>query len=163
MSIRNCGELGLNLQKIISRLMANDNLVKLLYYVNKDPYAGAVLDAEQKNKQIFEKLIKVTPRVIEDDENKSIVVVYVGAGRKNPTNSEFKTVEFVIDVIVPLDQWVIKDSNLRPFAILGEIQNSLEGKTINGLGEISGGNFELTKLTDKVSIYSQTFSIVEYD
>jgi hypothetical protein len=58
---------------------------------------------------------------------------------------------------------VIKDSNLRPFAILGEIQNSLEGKTINGLGEISGGNFELTKLTDKVSIYSQTFSIVEYD
>lgn len=163
MSIRNCGELGLNLQKIISRLMANDNLVKLLYYVNKDPYAGVALDAEQKNKQIFEKLIKITPRVIEDDENKSIVVVYVGAGRKNPTNSEFKTVEFVVDVIVPLDQWVIKDSNLRPFAILGEIQNSLEGKTINGLGEISGGNFELTKLTDKVSIYSQTFSIVEYD
>ena len=163
MSIRNCGELGLNLQKVVSRLMANDDLVKLLYYTNKDPYTGAALGTEEKQKSVFEKLIKIVPRVIEDDDNKSIVVVYVGAGRKNPTNSEFKTVEFVIDVIVPLDQWVIKDSNLRPFAILGEIQNSLEGKTINGLGEISGGNFELTKLTDKVSIYSQTFSIVEYD
>lgn len=163
MSIRNCGELGLNLQKVVSRLMANDNLVKLLYYTNKDPYAETALGVEEKQKLIFEKLIKITPRVIEDDENKSIIVVYIGAGRKNPNNSEFKTVEIVIDVIVPLDQWVIKDSNLRPFAILGEIQNSLEGKTINGLGEISGGNFELTKLTDKVSIYSQSFSIIEYD
>ena len=163
MSIRNCGELGINLQKIVSRLLANDNLVNLLYYENKDPLAGAVLSTEDKNNKIFEKLIKVTPRVIEDDQNKSIVVVYVGRGRKNSSNSEFKTVEIVVDVIVPLETWVIKNSNLRPFAILGEIQNSLEGKTINGLGEISGGDFELTKLTDKISIYSQTFSIVEYD
>jgi hypothetical protein len=103
MSIRNCGELGLNLQKVVSRLMANDNLVKLLYYTNKDPYAETALGAEEKQKLIFEKLIKITPRVIEDDENKSIVVVYIGAGRKNPNNSEFKTVEIVIDVIVPLD------------------------------------------------------------
>jgi hypothetical protein len=49
---------------------------------------------------------------------------------------------------------MIKDSNLRPFAILGEVQNSLEGKTINGLGKIAGGDFELTRLTDKTSIYS---------
>ncbi len=163
MSIRNCGELGINLQKIVSRLLVNDNLVKLLYYENKDPLAGAILTVEEKNKEIFEKLIKVTPRVIEDDENKSVVVVYVGRGRKNSSNSEFKTVDIVVDVVVPLETWVIKNSNLRPFAILGEIQNSLEGKTINGLGAISGGDFELTKLTDKTSIYSQTFSIVEYD
>lgn len=163
MSIRNCGELGINLQKIVSRLLANDDLVKLLYYENKDPLAGAALTAEEKNKEIFEKLIKVTPRVIEDDENKSVVVIYVGRGRKNSSNSEFKTVDIVVDVVVPLETWVIKNSNLRPFAILGEIQNSLEGKTINGLGAISGGDFELTKLTDKTSIYSQTFSIIEYD
>lgn len=163
MSIRNCGELGINLQKIISRLMSNDNLVKLLYYESKDPYAGEALTTEQKAKLVYEKLIKITPRAIEDDNNKSIVVIYIGAGRKNKDNSEFKTVEFVVDVIVPLEQWVIKDSNLRPFAILGNIQESLEGKTINGLGAISGGDFELTNLTDKVSIYSQVFSITEYD
>ena len=37
MSVRNCGEIGVNLQKIVARLMANDNLVKLLYYTDKDP------------------------------------------------------------------------------------------------------------------------------
>ena len=83
--------------------MNNDNLVKLLYYENKDPYAGETLTTEQKAKLVYEKLIKVTPRVIEDDNNKSIVIVYVGAGRKNKGNSEFKTVEFVVDVIVPLE------------------------------------------------------------
>lgn len=163
MSVRNCGELGINLQKIVSRLLANDDLVKLLYYEGKDPFGSTVLTTEEKNKLIFEKLIKITPRVTEDDANKSIVVIYVGGGRKNLGNSEFRTIEFIVDVFTPLDQWVIKDSNLRPFAILGEIQKSLDGKTINGLGKISGGDFELSNLTDKHSIYTQKFSIVEYD
>ena len=38
MGARNCQELGINLQKICSRLMANDNLVKLLYYTEIDPF-----------------------------------------------------------------------------------------------------------------------------
>ena len=163
MSIRNCGELGINLQKIVSRLLANDNLVKLLYYQNKDPLSGEAFSVEQKQKEIFEKLIRIIPRITEDDTNQSVVVIYTKGGRKNLNNSEFRTIEFVVDVWVPLDQWIIKDSNLRPFAILGEIQESLEGKTINGLGKIQGGDFELSRLTDKNSIYTQTFSIVEYD
>ena len=163
MSVRNCGELGLNLQAIVKRLLVNDELVKLLYYEDQDPLSHESIDQKQKDTVVFGDLIRVIPRVVEDDSNKSIVVIYVGSGRKDKTNSEFKTVNFVVDVFVPLDSWVIKDSNLRPFAILGEIQKSLEGKKINGLGEISGGDFELTKLTDKSSIYSQTFSIVEYD
>ena len=163
MSVRNCGELGLNLQAIVKRLLANDELVKLLYYEDQDPLSHEPIDQKQKDTVVFGDLIRVIPRVVEDDSNKSIVVIYVGSGRKDKANSEFKTVNFIVDVFVPLDSWVIKNSNLRPFAILGEIQKSLEGKKINGLGEISGGDFELTKLTDKSSIYSQTFSIVEYD
>jgi hypothetical protein len=42
---------------------------------------------------------------------------------------------------------------LRPFSILGEIQKSLEGKTINGLGKIEGGDFSLDFLTDEISAY----------
>jgi hypothetical protein len=43
---------------------------------------------------------------------------------------------------------------LRPFAILGKVQESLEGKTINGLGKIEGGDFGLTNLSDKTAVYS---------
>ena len=37
MGVRNCAELGENLRKIISRLLANDALVNLLYYESEDP------------------------------------------------------------------------------------------------------------------------------
>lgn len=154
MSVRNCGELGKNLQKIINRLMANDNLVNLLYYEGRDPLGEEKLTQETKNREIFNKLIKVIPHYQEDENNKSVLIAYIQSGNKIGGNSEFKTVRITIDIIVPLECWMIKDSNLRPFAILGEVQNSLEGKTINGLGKIAGGDFELTRLTDKTSIYS---------
>ena len=37
MSVRNCAEIGKNLQSIASRLLANQNLCKLLYYSDFDP------------------------------------------------------------------------------------------------------------------------------
>jgi len=43
MATRNLAELGLNLQKIMSRLESNQNLLKLLYYEDKDPLNGVDL------------------------------------------------------------------------------------------------------------------------
>lgn len=39
MAIRNCKEIGENLQKIVSKLLENDDLVNLLYYDCQDPLA----------------------------------------------------------------------------------------------------------------------------
>ena len=162
MGVRNCGELGINLQKIINRLIANDDLVKLLYHENDNPLEGPALTKDQKQKEVFEKLIKTVPRVGTKDTAKSVVVVYVQRAAKIAGNKEFKNVRILVDVIVPLTQWYIKDTNLRPFAILGKIQESLEEKTINGLGKISGGDFELNFVTDDVICYQQIFEITEY-
>lgn len=163
MGVRNCGELGTNLQKIINRLIANDELVKLLYYENDNPLERPALTKEEKQKEIFEKLIKTVPRVGTKDTAKSVVVVYVQRAAKIPGNKEFKNVRILVDVIVPLTQWYIRDANLRPFAILGKIQEALDDKTINGLGKISGGDFELNFVTDDVICYQQIFEITEYD
>ena len=162
MGARNCQELGINLQKICSRLLANDNLVKLLYYADLDPLDKTVLTAEQKQK-IFNDLICVIPKVGTRTDSKSVIAVYIPRAAGLSGNSEYKTVTIAIDVFVPMTQWIIKDSNLRPFAIMGEIQNSLNGKTINGLGKIKGGDFELVLLTDEMSGYRQMFTITEYE
>jgi hypothetical protein len=37
MGVRNCRDLGENAQKIMKRLLANQKLLKLLYYTDKDP------------------------------------------------------------------------------------------------------------------------------
>ena len=162
MGVRNCEELGQNLQKIVGRLVSNDDLVRLLYHTDENPLGHPALNKEEKEKQIFEKLIKTVPRVGTKDTEKSVVVVYVQRASKIAGNKEFKNVRILVDVIVPLTQWYIQGSNLRPFTILGQIQKSLDEKTINGLGKISGGDFEINFVTDDVICYQQVFEITEY-
>ena len=163
MDARNLGELGIELQKIITRLMANQNLLKLLYYTGKDPLSEADLTSEQIKNEFFEKLIKVVPRVGPKETAQSLIALQVINGIPNRENNEFNIINFNVEVFVPLTQWMIKDSNLRPFAIMGEITKTLSRKTINGLGRIIYEGFEVNFLTDEISCYEMTFSIENYD
>lgn len=163
MGVRNCAEIGENLQKIVKRLIANDNLVNLLYYTDKDPLSQPHLTDQEKKEKVFEKLIKIVPRVGPKETANSIIAIRVVNGSKLNSNTEFRNVKIAVEVFVPLTQWIIKDTNLRPFAILGEIENSLEGKAVNGLGKIDGGNFDLNFLTEEIGAYEQTFWITTYE
>ena len=163
MGVRNCAEIGENLQKIVRRLMANDNLVNLLYYTDKDPLSQPHLTEKEKQNLIYEKLIKIIPRVGPKEDAKSIIAIRVVSGSTINNNTEFTNVKISIEIFVPLTQWIIKDTNLRPFAILGEIERSLKGKTINGLGQIKGGDFDLNFLTDEIGAYEQVFWITSYE
>lgn len=161
--IRNLEELGPNLQKIVKHLMSNQSLLKLLYYTDKDPLSGNNLTQEQIQNEVYEKLIKIIPRVGPKETAKSLISLRVVRGNLNRSNDEFRDIQINIEVFVPLTQWIIKDSNLRPFAIMGEIQKSLCGKKINGLGKISGGDFSINFLTEEISCYEMSFDIMEYD
>lgn len=163
MKVRNCADIGVNAQYIVKRLMANQNLLKLLYYTDKDPLSHEDLTQEQIQDEIFEKLIKIVPRVGPKETAHSIIAVRIARGRGLVTNSEFKNVSISIEIFVPMTQWIIKDTNLRPFAIMGEIQKSLDGKKIEGLGKLTGGDFDLNFLTEEISAYEQTFSLTSYD
>lgn len=162
MGARNCQELGINLQKIHSRLLANDDLIKLLYYTEQNPLDQPSLDDEKK-KKLFNDLICIVPKMGTREDSRSVIALYIPKASQLSGNKEFKNVIIAIDILVPLDQWIIKDNNLRPFSIMGQIQNSLNNKTVNGLGKIEGGDFDLVQLTDEMSIYRQVFSITEYD
>ena len=163
MSVRNCAELGVNLQYIIKRLFANQDLLKLLYYTDKDPLSHENLTQEQIQNEIFEKLIKIVPRVGPKETAHSIVAVRIARGQGLASNNEFRNITIGVEVFVPLTQWIIKDSNLRPFAIMGEVQKALNGKKIEGLGKMVGGDFALNFLTEEIGAYEQTFMITAYD
>lgn len=161
--VRNCADLGVNAQYIIKRLFANQDLLKLLYYTDKDPLSHEDLTEEQIQKEVFEKFVKIVPRVGPKETAHSIISVRIARGRGLAENNEFKNVQISVETFVPLTQWIIKDSNLRPFAIMGEIQKSLDGKKIEGLGKMQGGDFDLNFLTEEISAYEQTFVITSYD
>ena len=161
--VRDLGELGINLQKIVTRLLNNQNLLKLLYYTDKDPLSGNDLTSDQIQNEVFEKLVKIIPRVGPKETANSIISLRIVNGLTNMENDEFRNFTISIDVFVPLTQWIIKDESLRPFCIMGEIQKSLLNKTINGLGKIVGGDFTLNFLTEEISCYEMEFNIIDYN
>ena len=165
MKVRQLQEMGYNLQNIVKRLTANQNLLKLLYYTDKDPFSQQDLTKEQVQKEIFEKLIKIVPRVGAEAKEgaQSIIAFRVIRSRKTTTNSEFQNITLAFEIFVPLTQWILKDVSLRPFLIMSEIQKSLEGKTIEGLGRIEFGGFDLNFLTEEMSCYEMTFNMVAYE
>lgn len=161
--VRNCADIGINAQYIIKRLLANQNLLKLLYYTDKDPLSHPDLTQEQIQKEVFGNLIKIVPRIGPKDTAHSMVILRIARGRGMVTNNEFKNVYFNLETFVPQTQWIIKGTNLRPFAIMGEIQESLNGKKIEGLGKIDGGDFDLNFLSEEMTAYEQDFVLVSYD
>lgn len=163
MTVRNCADIGINAQYIIKRLLANQNLLKLLYYTDKDPLSHDDLTQEQIQTEIFDKFVKIVPRIGPKETAHSIIVLRIARGRGLVSNKEFKNVMFNIETFVPQTQWVIKNTNLRPFAIMGEVQKSLNGKKIEGLGKISGGDFDLNFLSEEMTAYEQDFVLTSYD
>ena len=163
MSVRNCAEIGPILQEVVSRLLANNELCRLIYFTDRNPIKEVPKDKEFwdvlgeqlgmpwdgiepigdyrkrietewsriKKKEIYEKLIKVVPRVGPKELDNSVVVVRVARGSKNPNNNQFRDLGIYIESFVPLTQWLVNDENLRPFLIMGEIQKSLDGKRMN--------------------------------
>ena len=161
MAVRNSQELGENLQNIAMRLLSNQNLCKLLIYSDRDPLSREDIE---NTMELLEKNITVIPLVNEKefDTESKIVLVY-DSGLLNEDNTEFKTVLLSVLVYTPLRSWVINDLQLRPFYIISEIEKSLKGKKINGLGKLTYNGFTLDLLTDDISCYKLEFEIDAYD
>lgn len=173
MAVRNCKDIGENLRRIVTGLMNNQELVKLLYYNDKEPDNhdfSEIIGTDKKYKnyadfckaEVYEKLIRIVPRVGPKETANSILAIQVVRGRRNSENGEFKDLSFTVESFVPLEQWIIKGDSLRPFRILGAVQETLEGKTINGLGKLTGGDFDINFLTEEISCYEQEFHLASY-
>lgn len=161
--VRNCRDLGPTLGKITQRLMANQDLLKLLYFTDKNPLGHPDLDQATIDAQVKGKLVKIIPRAGPYEDAHSMIILRIVNARRDAQNGEFKNILISIEVFVPMTQWEIKNENLRPFAILGETQKSLDGVVLNGLGKIRGGDFSLNFLTDEMSVYEQNFYLMDYD
>ena len=134
--VRDLTELGPNLQKIITRLQADQNLLKLLYYTDKDPLSQIDLTTEQIKNEVFETLIKIVPRIKPTETAKSIIAMRVVNGNHNNENDEFRDINISFEIFVPVNLIrFIKDANLRPFCIMGRILKRPKGENNRRIGK----------------------------
>lgn len=163
MAVRNCQELGENFQLIVKRLEANQNLLKLLYYTEKDPLSREDLSSDIIKSEIHNELIRFVPKLPSQEGAQSRIGLRIDRGIPDSDNNEFRIISFSVEVFVPVTQWLIKGTNLRPFAIMGEIENSLKGKKVNGLGRIDFSGFSLDFISNEMTDYVMSFTIEVYD
>ena len=159
MSIRTVGalqELGVNLQSMFKLIFANQDLCKLIYYDTPDPLSGNTI---VNPKVTLKDLVKVVPDIGPNETAQTKLVLVVGSGEITTGNNQYQTITMTMGVYTPLKSWIIKDANLRPFKILGLLIETLDGKTVQGLGTIECQDFEISLLTTEVSCYNLTIRI----
>ena len=156
MAIRKYKELSTMLKNIAQRLLANQTLCKLLYYNETNPLAKSDFVTTSG---LLGKEIRFIPKVGPQETTKSKVVLVWSGGEKNPTNKEVVDLILNIYVYTPFSEWVIIGDELRTFLILSEIEDSLDGKEILGLGRLHSIGFDLDLITDELCSYKMRFTV----
>lgn len=151
--------LGENLQILIKRMMANQKLLRYLYYTDKDPLSEEHPDL--KGSDLFGDQIRIIPIIGTKDDPTSIITLRVLKAVPVQQNSEYMDVYFDIEVFVPNTQWILKSNNLRPYLIMGEINKSINGTKIKGLGEVVFDSLQINFLTEEMSCYNMVFHITQ--
>lgn len=157
---RSLKRLGLNLQLLLKRLGANQKLLRYLFYSDEDPLSPEKIDVTFKD--VWQKNILPVPIIGTKDDSTSVISLKVLNGVEHEGNSEFIDVFLNIEVFVPITQWILKSDNMRPFLIMGEILESLDGKKIEGLGNLTALNFSINFLTEEMSCYEMQFYLTQF-
>ena len=155
-------EIGPNLIKLGRSLTKNQNLLMLLENQDLDPLNREKHPNEIDGLKLLNDLIRFVPLLTadeKDDQNvKAKIAILCDKGQPQ-VNIDNENLDILIYVYCPFEQWLIAGDQLRPFAIMSEIRQSIQDKRINGLGEIKYEGFNLSLLTEEMSAYAMRFTI----
>ena len=129
-----------DLDLIISVMLKNERLKRLLFYTSKDSLNRKNL-TEDESLSLINKNIKIVPKLTVDGSVLSYIIIsfdnFTPSG-----NPEFRDNIIEFDIICHFDQWQLQDFALRPYKIAGEIDSMFNGKHLTGIGKLEflGGN-----------------------
>ena len=157
MAVRNYKQLSSFLQEISSRLIADNDLCKLLYFNDTAPLSHTNLTTDEKKDLIFGKLIRFIPKVGPQETTRSKIAMALPGGDKSTENKEIIQLPIQLFVYVPFSDWVIEGDDLRVFLIMSKIEEVLDGKDIKGVGRMQSLDFEMVLTTDELCCYRMGF------
>lgn len=123
---------------IVDKILKNKRLQRLLYYTTPDCLDRSKHpELEDKEKrELFAKNIKIVPKICVDGSVYNYILVNFDKFVPNTKNPEFRDNIIEFDIICHFDQWHLKDFELRPYKIAGEIDSMLNNQHLTGIGEL---------------------------
>lgn len=119
---------------ILNKILGNPRILRLLYYTSKDALDKPDLNDDQIL-ELLEKNIKIVPQIKVDKE----VINYLVVSFNNfieSSNPEFRDNVIEFDIICHLDNWQLKDFQLRPFKIAGELDQMFNNNKFTNVGRL---------------------------
>lgn len=121
---------------IMSRILSNQNVLKLLAYNTRDWQDKPKVSNEMIKEMFESKQISAVPRIQVEKPEKTYLRLTYGTMVRNATNPEFRDNTFGIDIICHYENWDLGDFDLRPYRIAGEIDSMLDKTHLTGIGEL---------------------------
>ena len=120
---------------ICDKIVHNKRLHKYLYYNTENPLEEPDL-TEKEIGELFGKQVRIVPKLQINGEALNYIIVSCDNFTSNATNPEFRDNIIEFDIICHFDQWQMKDFELRPYKIAGELDFMLDGKRLTGIGTL---------------------------
>lgn len=138
----NFAQIEQELEMIIERFAENQNLLKLLYYNDKDALEKEDITDEKILNEILRQNIKIIPEVKIPERQNSFIIITFDSYEKNYSNPEFIDNTIYIDILCPLDEDILRMNKymLRPQLIMSEIQKEIAESRLTGIGEVEFNN-----------------------
>ena len=135
---------------IISEILRNDRIKKLLYYTTKDCLKRPKLK-DNETLELIQNNIKRVPKLYTDKEVLNYLMVSFDNFSPNAENPWFRDNVIMFDIICHYDQWELDDFKLRPYRIAAEIDMMFNNKHLTGIGTLQFAGMSRITLTEEFS------------
>lgn len=155
--------MGDNLFKILNKLVSNQNLCRLLKYQNSNPLDKEELE-DVDGIDLINKQIVIVPKVPENgDMECSFVIVVFDKYIVNPNNDDFKLCTLRFEIVCPYEEWLLDESNLRPYLIMQEIDEMFNQQRVSGIGKLQFSHCVPLTLSPQLGGYTMYYNVNEFN
>ena len=125
-----------DLNIIINKCLNNKRLKRLLYYTTPNALSQPDLNDEQAI-ALLGKNIRITPKLFIDNETLNYLFINFDNFAQNDTNPEYRNNIIEFDILCHVDQWNLKDFQMRPYRIAAEIDSMFNKQKLSGIGTLT--------------------------
>lgn len=149
-------DLGRALNKIAQKLCKNEDLCRLLTDMSDDPLDKS--KAYDISEPLLEKNIRIKPKVNPNECTEAFLVISIPSFSPSD-NIDFNDATVTVDVICPIDKWLIDDICPRPFKIMSQVYEELQGSRVTGIGTLEFFGAEQNVIYEEVTDHQMTFVV----
>ena len=160
MTRSNFNATGKDLYKIMEKMLANQNLLKLLKYSTPDALTSKRDLTEEEKSELVNKNIKVVPQLPIPEEEGSFIIVAFDGFVTNENNPEFRDNMITFDVLCFMDCWIMNDYMLRPYKIMHEIDEMFNNSKLNGIGKVDFISANSLILSSELAGFTMVYRVV---